>query len=96
MAKSKRQIIVEEKEISPERKAIIHRISRIVGQLNGVKKMIEENRSCGDILIQLMAVSSSLKSSQRSIFEQYFKDEYVKDINNPETLHEVFEMLKRI
>ncbi len=39
---------------------IAHRIARIEGQLQGVKKMIEEKKKCVDILRQLMAVREAV------------------------------------
>lgn len=96
MANTKKIVKEEENKVSPEIKAIINRLSRVTGQINGVKKMLEEGRDCGDILIQMMAISSSIKSSQRSIFEHYFKEEYIQNIEDEKTLEEVFELLKRI
>ena len=81
---------------SQDAKTIINRLSRINGQINGVKKMLEEGRDCGDVLIQMMAISSSIKSTQRSIFEHYFQKEYIENIHNEKTLEEIFELLKRI
>ena len=38
------------------------RLNRVSGQINGIKKMIDEGRSCADILVQLRAVSSAIKA----------------------------------
>lgn len=85
-------------EISNENKAILNRISRIIGQLGGVKKMIEEGRDCSDILVQMMAVSSSVKSTQRAIFEQNFVKNIAQRIENgdQDVYDELFNLLKRI
>ena len=69
---NKTKKIQETKELSSDKKALVNRLSRIVGQINGVKKMIEEDRPCADILIQMMAISSSVKSTQRSLFQNNF------------------------
>ena len=84
--------------VSKEKKAIINRLSRIDGQINGVKKMIEEDRDYGDILIQMMAISSSVKSAQRSIYEQYFAEMTLNNSKklDEKSLAEFFEYLKRI
>ena len=37
------------------------RLNRAIGQLNGVKAMLEENRYCGDVLTQLAAVESAVR-----------------------------------
>ncbi|MBQ8468334.1 MAG: metal-sensitive transcriptional regulator [Clostridia bacterium] len=85
-------------ETTPEKKAMLNRLSRIVGQINGVKKMIEEDRDCGDVLIQMMAISSSIKSTQRSIFENNFSNDLVERIKNGDksAVDELSELLKRI
>ena len=40
---------------------VSRRINRAIGQLNGIKTMIDEDLYCGDILIQLAAVDSAVK-----------------------------------
>ena len=39
-----------------------NRLNRMIGQLNGMKKMLDENRYCGDILIQIAAVERLCKA----------------------------------
>ena len=46
------------------------RINRIAGQINGVKKMVEEQRACPDILTQLRAIRSAVKGLEASILER--------------------------
>ena len=43
-----------------EKNALTARINRIAGQMNGVKNMIENDRYCADILIQLAAIDKSV------------------------------------
>ncbi len=45
-----------------ERKAIINRLNRIAGQVNGIVRMVEEDRYCDDVLIQLSAVDKAIKA----------------------------------
>ena len=47
------------------------RINRIAGQVQGVKKMVEEHRYCPDILIQIRAIRSALKSLEANILERH-------------------------
>ena len=51
----------------------IKRINRMIGQLGGVKKMIEEGVYCPEILIQTKAVSSALRSLETSLLEGHLK-----------------------
>ena len=39
-----------------------NRLNRMIGQLNGIKKMLDDNRYCGDILTQIAAVESALQT----------------------------------
>ena len=56
----------EEKRLMPrhpaEKQALIRRLHRIVGQLEGIERMIEEDRYCGDILNQTAAAQKALQS----------------------------------
>lgn len=49
----------------------IKRLNRIIGQLEGIKKMITEKRYCPDILIQTRAAKSAIKSLEASILEKH-------------------------
>ena len=50
-----------------EYKDLITRLSRIEGQVRGVKKMVEEDRYCVDILTQVSAIQSALNSFNRCV-----------------------------
>jgi len=49
----------------------VPRLNRIAGQIDGVKRMIEERRYCPDILTQLRAARSALKTVEASILENH-------------------------
>ncbi len=50
---------------------LINRLRRIEGQLRGVQAMLEEERDCREIMQQLSAISSAVKSTSRSFFQDY-------------------------
>ncbi len=54
-------------EIAPNRdnKMLLTRLSRIEGQIRGIKKMIEENQPCEDVIVQLSSASASLQSTAK-------------------------------
>lgn len=54
-----------------ELRALISRVNRIKGQVEGIRAMLEENRYCGDILIQISAAESALRSLSYLIFEDH-------------------------
>ena len=58
-------------ENSQTKEKLIKRLRRIEGQLRGVQSMLEEQRDCREIMQQLSAVSSAVKSTSRKFFEDY-------------------------
>ena len=50
---------------------LIKRLRRIEGQIRGVQSMLEDERDCREIMQQLSAVSSAVKSTSRSFFQDY-------------------------
>ena len=55
----------------PDHKKQISRLNRISGQLAGIKKMIEGQRYCPDILRQLRAARSAIRSLENNILETH-------------------------
>lgn len=65
-----------------EEKALKDRLSRIQGQVNGVSKMIEDNRYCGDILIQIASIERSLQEVGYIILKTHMDTCVREDIKN--------------
>ena len=55
----------------PDHSKELNRLNRIAGQVDGVRKMIEEQRYCTDILTQLRAIRSALHSVEANILEAH-------------------------
>ena len=69
------------KERTPEEmKALINRLNRIEGQVRGVRKMVEDDRYCIDILTQVSAIQSALNSFNKELLGQHIKSCVVHDI----------------
>ena len=68
------------------------------GQIDGVLKMIEDNRYCGDVLIQLAAADSAVKSVERLVLQNHLKTCVVEEIRNgnDEIVDEAMDLIKRI
>lgn len=81
-----------------EVKQLKHRIHRITGQLNGIEKMLDENRYCGDILIQIAAVEKALESLGYIVLSNHLKTCVAQDVldGKNETMDEVMEMIKKL
>lgn len=52
-------------------KAVINRLSRAIGHLESVKRMVENGRDCTEVLIQLAAVRSALNSTAKVILKDH-------------------------
>ncbi len=50
---------------------LIKRLRRVEGQIRGVQTMLEEERDCREIMQQLSAVNSAVRSTSRSFFQDY-------------------------
>ena len=81
-----------------QRKQLQNRLSRITGQLNGIGRMLEENRYCGDILIQVAAVESALQSFGYLILQEHMETCVVEEIQNGNTqiMEEAIELVKKL
>lgn len=55
----------------PDHTRELPRLNRIGGQVEGIKKMIEDNRYCPDIMTQIKAIRSALKSVEANILERH-------------------------
>ena len=82
---------------SDEKKLITNRLNRISGQINGIKKMIDNDTYCNDVLIQLKAVESSVQSLSNHILENHLYNCVTRDLENGnlDTIDEVISLFKR-
>lgn len=81
-----------------ERKQLQNRINRIVGQLNGIGNMIEDNRYCGDILIQIAAVESALQNLGYVVLKDHLETCVAEEVQkgNIEIMEEAIELIKKL
>ena len=54
-------------------KAVINRLSRAIGHLESVKRMVENGRDCTEVLVQLAAVRSALSSTAKVILKDHLQ-----------------------
>ncbi len=80
------------------KKAYIRRMNVIAGQITGIKNMIEEERTCNDIMVQISALDRSLKSLGNEIFKDYLSTTLVEEIkkDNLEVLDGVIDLCNMI
>lgn len=84
----------EEKEY----RDLLNRLSRMEGQIRGIRGMVENDAYCTDILTQVSAVNSALNSFSRVLLENHMKTCVVRDIREgrEETVEELLELLKKM
>lgn len=80
-----------------EKKLITNRLSRIEGQVKGIKKMVEEDKYCNDILIQLSAIENSIKSLSNHVLENHLYSCVSNDLEkgNFEIIDELISLFKK-
>ena len=77
--------------VHENQKAVINRLSRAIGHLEKVKRMVEEGHDCSEVLIQLAAVRSALDSTGKVILKDHMRhcivdavaagdDAYIEDL----------------
>ena len=81
-----------------EYKKLMNRLNRIEGQIRGVKKMVEEDRYCIDIINQVSAISSALNSFNKVLLANHIQGCVVKDVaaGNSEMIDELCETLQKL
>ena len=57
--------------VHKKREDVIKRLARIEGHLRGVRRMVEEDKSCPEVLLQLAAVRAALNKVGRIVFEDH-------------------------
>lgn len=79
-------------------KKLMNRLNRIEGQIRGVKKMVEEERYCIDIINQVSAISSALNSFNKVLLADHIQGCVVKDVKagNDEMIEELCETLQKL
>ncbi len=81
-----------------EKKDLMTRLSRIEGQVRGVKAMVEDDRYCVDILTQVSAIQAALNSFNKELLARHVKSCVVDDIRegNDEAVDELCGLLKKL
>jgi len=85
-------------EDEKKKQELVTRLNRVEGQVRGIKQMINDNRKCDDILIQISAVINSLKGFSKTIIKEHLSTNIVEDLkkNEVEAIDEVITLFSRI
>ena len=79
-------------------KKISNRLARAIGHLESIKKMVEDDRDCSEVLIQLAAVESAIRSTSRQILRNHMDTCVTAAIqqNDEETLSELYRAIDEL
>lgn len=81
-----------------EYKNLLNRLSRIEGQIRGIKRMVEEDAYCTDILVQVAAANAALNSFNKVLLSEHIRTCVADDIREgkDETIEELVETLQKL
>ena len=81
-----------------QKKKLLNRLNRLEGQVRGVKKMIESDAYCNDVLIQSAAISAAVNAFSREVLRAHLHSCVSRDIRagRDEVVDELMETLERL
>ena len=81
-----------------ERKKLIHRLNRIEGQIRRIRKMVEKDAYCPDILVQSAAVNAAVNAFNRDLITSHIRGCVVRDLREgrEEVLDELVATLQKL
>ena len=81
-----------------EHKALLNRLSRIEGQVRGIRAMLDKDVYCADILVQVAAVNAALNGFSKELLGQHIRTCVADDLRAGETqkLDELLQLLPRL
>ena len=88
----------KKEQTEKEYKDLLNRLSRIEGQVRGIKRMVEEDAYCTDILIQVSAVNAALNSFNKVLLANHIRTCVAEDIRagKEETIDELVATLQKL
>src|SRR5699024_11104235 len=81
-----------------EKDKVLKRLKRIEGQVRGIQKMVEEDRYCVDIVIQISAIQSAQRNVGYEVTERHIKHGVTDEIDKGEgdsSIEELMAVLKQ-
>ncbi len=77
-------------------KNIINRLSRIEGHIKAIKEMVNQERSCSDILVQISAVRSALDKVGKILLEDHFESCLINSIGEGNIEEQLMDLKKAL
>ena len=81
-----------------EIKLLLNRLNRIEGQVRGIKKMVESNAYCPDIIIQVSAITAALNAFNRELLSTHIRTCVADGVKNSDDgkIDELVDTLQRL
>ena len=81
-----------------EHRGLINRLSRIEGQIRGIKNMVENDAYCTDIIMQVSAVTAALNSFNKELLSAHIKGCVAEDIKKgrEDTVDDLVKTLQKL
>lgn len=81
-----------------EKKRLMNRLSRIEGQIRGIKGMVEKDAYCPDIMVQAAAVKAAVDSFNKELLSTHIRTCVADDIRegNDEVIDELLDTLQKL
>lgn len=81
-----------------EYKDMMNRLSRIEGQIRGIKGMVEKEAYCTDIITQVSAVTAALNSFNRVLLSNHIKTCVIQDVKEgkEDTIDDLLNTLQKL
>lgn len=80
-----------------EKRALINRLSRIEGQIRGIRGMVERDAYCPEVLTQAAAASAALNSFVRMLLSEHIRTCVAEDVRqgNDDSIDELLQVLQK-
>lgn len=81
-----------------EYRALLNRLSRIEGQVRGIRNMVESDAYCTDILMQVSAINAALNAFNKELLSEHIKSCVTEDIKHgkQETVDELIKTVQKL
>lgn len=80
------------------KKKLMNRLSRLEGQIRGIKNMVENDAYCNDVLIQCAAASAALSAFNKELISEHIKGCVTRDIKSGDesSVDELLQTLQKL
>jgi DNA-binding FrmR family transcriptional regulator len=85
--------------VQPRKTQLINRLKRIEGQVRGIQRMIQEDRYCVDILVQIAAIKSAIEQVALVLIEDHTRhcvSQAIQNNQQEQAISELMDVIRRL